>query len=405
MSAIHIARQPIFELGRGLYGYELLYRRDTATDHPDATGGGVTPEVLSQELQRARASKLSNDLVAFVKLSRDHLVSESWQLFDRQGVVIELLEGPECDRDTLAACQRMVQSGYKLALDEFALDARTRPLLDIASVVQVDALGRPHSELRAITAQVRASGARMLAKRVETTTLRDACVDLGYELFQGYLFSRPALLTKTDISASHLAIVRLLNLLRRPETPDDILDEAFNAEIALSYKLLRVVNAAGLGGRRVTSIAHAARVVGHETLYRWLAVILIESRGRRGDLSRELALTAITRARMCELLASSFVERRHPGSAFLVGVFSLLDVLLDVPMRRILARLEVSNDLRAALLERAGPLAAPLQLVEAYENANWDTAMGLASTNAVPDKIVPDLYLDALRWAAQQIAA
>jgi EAL and modified HD-GYP domain-containing signal transduction protein len=144
-------------------------------------------------------------------------------------------------------------------------------------------------------------------------------------------------------------------------------------------------------------------MVGRETLHRWLAVILVASLGRRGDVSHELALTAITRARMCELVATSSTSPRAADSAFIVGLLSLLDVLLEVPMEKILARLELSPEVRTALLERNGPLGTPLQLVEAYEKANWDAAKGFANENAVPDDLVPDLYLDALHWASAHL--
>jgi len=235
--------------------------------------------------------------------------------------------------------------------------------------------------------------------------VRDACTDMGYQLFQGYLFSRPETLTKRDVSASHMAVMQLLNLLQNPDTPDSALDAAFQSDVALCYKLLRIVNAAALGGRSITSIPHAVRLVGREMLHRWLAVLLVSSLGRSGDVGHELALTAITRARMCELVTAASVERRHAGSAFIVGLLSLLDVLLEIPMPAILARLELSDDVKGALLERHGPLGSPLQLVEAYEKANWDAAKGLAQENAVPDEMVPGLYLDALQWASQQIAA
>jgi EAL and modified HD-GYP domain-containing signal transduction protein len=227
---------------------------------------------------------------------------------------------------------------------------------------------------------------------------------MGYELFQGYLFSRPETLTKTDVSASQLAIMRLLNLLQDPTTPDATLDAAFQSDVALCYKLLRIVNAASVGGRGITSIPHAVRMVGRETLHRWLAVILVASLGRKGDVTHEIALTAITRARMCELLAAGSTDQRAAGSAFIVGLLSLLDVLLEVPMDKILSRLELSDDVRGALIGRGGPLGQPLQLVEAYERADWDAAQGMA-TGAPPHETIPGMYIDALHWAAQRIAS
>jgi c-di-GMP phosphodiesterase len=405
MSSVHVARQPIFELGRGLYGYELLYRRDMLVDHADGDDASMSAEVIVNALLAVGMGSISRGGLAFVNFSRGQLINESWKLFDPDTVVIELLESVECDYETLAACKQLVHAGYKLALDDYVPDERMRPLVELASVVKIDVLNRPHAELRNVAAHLRPSGVRMLAERVETATVRDVCADLGYTLFQGFLFSRPETLSKTDVSASHLAIMRLLNLLQNPFTPDSALDAAFQSDVALCYKLLRIVNAASVGGRGITSIPHAVRMVGREMLHRWLAVLMIASLGRRGDVSRELALTAITRARMCELVASSSTERRHAGSAFIVGLLSLLDVLLEVPMGKILSRLELSDEVRGALLERDGPLGSPLQLVEAYEKANWDAARGLANDNAVADDLVPSLYLDALHWASEHIAA
>jgi EAL and modified HD-GYP domain-containing signal transduction protein len=406
MSSIYVARQPIFELGKGLYGYELLYRRDASIERADGEDGYMSADVIAGALLGIGLRAISGGGVAFVNFSRGQLLARSWELFDAGGVVIELLENVECDEDTVAACQEMVQAGYRLALDDYVYDERTLPLLELASIVKIDVLNRPIAELELVAQQLAPFGVRLLAERVETATVRDVCADFGYELFQGYLFSRPETLTKTDVSASQLAIMRLLNLLQDPNTPDTVLDAAFQSDVALCYKLLRIVNAASLGGRGITSIPHAVRMVGRETLHRWLAVILVASLGRKGDVTHEIALTAITRARMCELLASNAGnDNRGAGSAFIVGLLSLLDVLLEVPMEKILGRLELSDEVRGALLGRGGPFGTPLQLVEAYERADWSTTRGMASDNAVSDEILPTMYMDALQWAAQRLTA
>jgi len=405
MSSVYVARQPIFEVGRGLYGYELLYRRDVSIDHADGDDSHMSADVIANALLGVGFRNISGGRLAFVNFSHGQLVDRSWELFDPETVVIELLERVEFNCETLAACREMARAGYKIALDDYVADERTRPLIELASIVKVDVLNRPIADLKEVADHLRSSGVRLLAERVETATVRDACTDMGYQLFQGYLFSRPETLTKSDVSASHMAVLQLLNLLQNPDTPDSALDAAFQSDVALCYKLLRIVNAAALGGRSITSIPHAVRLVGREMLHRWLAVLLVSSLGRSGDVGHELALTAITRARMCELVTAASVERRHAGSAFIVGLLSLLDVLLEIPMPAILARLELSDDVKGALLERHGPLGSPLQLVEAYEKANWDAAKGLAQESAVPDEMVPGLYLDALQWASEQIAA
>jgi EAL and modified HD-GYP domain-containing signal transduction protein len=280
----------------------------------------------------------------------------------------------------------------------------TRPLLEFATIAKIDVLGRSDDEIARLARELKPRGIRLLAERVETATMRDACVKMGFEFFQGYLFSKPETLTKADVAPGQLAIMRLLNLLNDPDTPDQSLDQAFQSDLALSYKLLRIVNAASMGGRGVTSIPHAVRLIGRSALHRWLSVVLVASMGKRGDVTHELALTSITRARMCELLAANARTTRPTGSAFLVGLLSLLDVLFEVPMETILSHIELSDEVTTALLQRGGPLGTPLKLVESYEQADWNGAQQLAEASDVPEEILGNLYIDSLHWAAQHVA-
>src|SRR5262249_7353595 len=157
-----------------------------------------------------------------------------------------------------------------------------------------------------------------------------------------------------------------LNLLGSESTTDAALEAAFRTDLGLCYKLLRMVNAAAIGGRGISSISHAMRLVGRRTLQRWLSVILVASLGSQSDVSHEMALTAMTRGRMCELVVTNARRPTDAGSAFIVGLLSLLDVLLEVPMDKILERIDLSDDVRGALVARGGPLAHPLRLVEEY---------------------------------------
>jgi EAL and modified HD-GYP domain-containing signal transduction protein len=405
MSSIYVARQPIFELGRRLFGYELLYRRDEKVDRADGDTGYMSAEVIMHALLGIGLTAIAGQGVAFVNFSRAQLLNRSWELFERKSVVIELLETVECDPETIAACRALVDSGYKLALDDYVYADQTLPLLEMASIVKVDILGKTPEEMETTARLLKPTGARLLAERVETATVRDLCANAGYTLFQGYLFSRPETLSKTDVSAGQLAVMRLLNLLRDPWTNDNALEAAFQSDLALCYKLLRIVNAAAIGGRGITSIPHAVRLIGRDALHRWLSVIMVASLGRKGDVSFELALTAMTRARMCELIVTTRRGRGDAGSAFMVGLLSLLDVLLEIPMETILGHLELSEDVRGALLERIGPLAQPLQTVIAYEKAEWDAAQEFAVQSQIQAEKLPDIYVEALKWANERVAS
>ena len=404
MSSIYVARQPIFELKHGLYGYELLYRRDGQVDRADGESGAMSAEVIVDALLGIGLRAIAGGSIAFVNFSEAQLISETWGLFEPSEVVIELLESVHANPETVAACKKMKAAGYRIALDDYVANADTRMLLEFATIVKVDVLGKPENEIVAVASDLQPRGVRLLAERVETAEVRDVCAAAGFEFFQGYLFSKPETLSKTDVAPGQLAIMRLLNLLNDPSTPDQTLDQAFQSDLALSYKLLRIVNAASMGGRGVTSIPHAVRLVGRSVLHRWLSVVLVASMGKRGDVTHELALTSITRARMCELLAANARTTRPTGSAFLVGLLSLLDVLFEVPMEKILSHIELSDEVTSALLRRGGPLGSPLKLVESYEKADWDGAQQLADASDVPEDILGNLYIDSLHWAAQHVA-
>jgi EAL and modified HD-GYP domain-containing signal transduction protein len=403
MSSIYVARQPIFELGRGLYGYELLYRTNAAIDHANRDTGFMSADVIVSALLGIGLHTIAGNGVAFVNFSREQLLNESWRLFERKSVVIELLETIKCDAEVLAACTALVDEGYTLALDDYVYSDDSRPLLELASVIKVDILNRSREDLAHVANQLLPYKVRLLAERVETAAVRDMCADLGYELFQGYLFSRPETLTKTDVSAGHLAIMRLLNLIRDTRASDRSLEAAFQTDLALTYKLLRIVNAAAIGGRGITSIPHAMRLIGRDALHRWLSVLLVASVGRRGSVNQELALTAMTRARMCEQLGMRSNRRVDGGSAFIVGLLSLLDVILEMPMDAILAKLELSDDVDEALLHRTGPFAPSLGMVEAYERGDWESAQIFAKEAGIPNDLLPEVYIEAIQWASERI--
>ena len=404
VTSIFVARQPIFELDHGLYGYELLYRRDGEIDRADGVHEHMSADVIASSLLGIGLSTLSGDRVAFINFGRDQLLSDSWTLFDRDKIVIELLEHVRCDAETIAACERLVKAGYRLALDDY-VHADSSALLPLASIVKIDVLGKSADELRAIRAELAGHQVRLLAERVETAAVRDLCAGLGFDLFQGFLFSRPETVSKRDVSAGQLAVMRLLNLLQDTKTSDADLEAAFETDVALCYKLLRIVNAASVGGRGVKSIAHAIRMIGRQSLHRWLTVMLVASVGQQGSVTHEVALTALTRARLCESVVRVAPAPRNGDSAFIVGLLSLLDVLLDMPMQTVLSRLELSEDIARALLEEGGPYAAPLKLVRAYELGEWEQVRTLAIDSGVADALVADLYLDALTWATDSVAA
>jgi c-di-GMP phosphodiesterase len=238
---------------------------------------------------------------------------------------------------------------------------------------------------------------------VETRDVRDRCAKIGYDLFQGFYFSKPETLARRDLSAAQLTILGLMKLLRDPAATDTAIDVAFRHDVSLTYKLLRSVNSASLGGRGIESIRHAVRLVGREELSNWLSLLLVTSVAGKGGADAQVVQLAIQRARFCETLSLAIRDRGHAGSLFMVGLFSLLDAILKVPLTEVLHHIDLAEDVRAALLERAGPYAAMLRLVESYERALWPDTLSVCEMLRIDPSILGELYVDATRWAGEQI--
>jgi EAL and modified HD-GYP domain-containing signal transduction protein len=403
---IFVARQPIFDGRNQLYGYELLYRGDASVNRAH----GATPDVMSADVLvnsflNIGIDQLAQGQRAFVNFTREMLVNETWRVLPVDQVVIEVLETVHADDEVVRACTALVRAGYVMALDDFVYSSAAEPMLALAQIVKVDVLRVARADLEQQLVPLRARNCKLLAERVETRDVRQHCVALGFDYFQGYFFATPEIVTRRDMTADQLTIVQLMNAVRDPNMTDGAVEDAFRRDVSLSYKLLRMVNSAAQGGRGIESIRHAIRLAGRAELHKWLALIFVSSIAGRHDVDREAVVTALQRARLCELIAGVRGERSGGESLFLVGLFSLLDTIMHAPMDELLRRVSLSDDVRDALLRRRGPYAEALALAEAYERGAWDAVSTAAAAAGVPPSAVRELYLQSLGWARASLKA
>jgi len=362
---IALARQPIFDGRDQLVGYELLYRKDASINRAIPPVGGSAHQMSSDTIAGTflgfGVDRVTGGKRAFVNVDRAMLLDGSVSVLNPHDVVVEVLESVRCDDECVDACAALVEQGYILALDDFVYHPTYERLLRLAKVVKVDVLGQSPAELRRTVAALEPFGVTCLAERVETVAVRDQCAALGFELFQGYFFARPEMLSGKEISVEHASLFRLLNLLRNPAESDRTLEDVFRADLSLTYKLLRIVNTAGSGHSGVTSIGHAIRLLGRAALHRWMALLLVSSLSRTTGTRSELVIMAMVRARFCELLMESTGRRTDGGASFVAGLFSLLDALMRVSMQDLVTRLHLTPELELVLLRREGPYGPILQ--------------------------------------------
>lgn len=399
---ILISRQPVFDVTEHLFAYELVLhgRPDAVLDADDPAPEKLIADVfLGVGLERVADGRL-----ALITVDRDILISGAVRLLPADKVVIQVGGTMLSDDAVVSACEGLVRDGFRLCLIGTSPEELPPRLLAVAHIIKVDVTRIEPARLPDVARQLRAGHARLLALDVRNATDRDRCVKLGFELFEGYHFTGPERVKRRDIGIEHISTFRLLKMVRDPGADDREIEELLRRDVALSYKLLRMVNSAAVGGRDIWSIGHALRLLGREQIARWLALLLVTDGGREG-VKAELMHLALVRARMCELLAVEAGVPRARGSLFLVGMISLLDRLLDTPMETLAKSMELAPDLQAALLHRADFYGQILRLVEAYEVGSWNEVDELAPSLDVAPVALTTTYLEALAWATEHSRA
>ncbi len=400
---VYIARQPIFDAGNRRVAYELLYR---ANAHAKNAGELTHDVMFSDTALHAVVSigldRLTGGAIAFINVTREHLVTDLYKIFDPSTVVLELLESVDGDHEVIAACTRAAAAGYTLALDDYDGRSSLDALLPIVKIVKLDVLSCSVELLAQRVHRLRQQQLTILAEKVETSSMRALCQELGCDLFQGYVFSRPETLDGRAISLQQTTMINIMGLLGDRAISDQALDDAFRSHPSLSFALLRIVNSASFGARSVESIGHAIRLIGRDALSRWLLVMLVASVATQNPVASEAVIQAMTRGRFCELLAMR-TESGDPAARFLVGLLSCIDVLLGQPMERVLERLPVGDDVRDALLHGTGPHAPVLSLVKQYEVGDWDLVDAQIHAAFNESGELAALYAEAAMWAHERL--
>jgi len=392
-----VARQPIFNSRGIVVGYELLYREGNAVHATGADSETMAARTIVTALVDIGLTELVGTSRAWINIPEAALVADDWSLLDRASCVIEVLETVQVNAETTAAMQRLAAAGYEIALDDFVDQPEYAVFLDKARVVKLDVLGKDPIALEPEVRRLRARGLTVLAERIETPQVYDACRCAGFELFQGYYFARPEIVKGHRVSPQVAVLADAINRLGNEDFAARDLEQVFHADPTLTFKLLRIANSAANGNGAVDSVRKAIALVGRAALRRWLVVLLAASGPQVRGEDAERFRVALERARFAELIADR-VDRRRSASAFLAGLLSMLDVVLGVPLDEILGMVNVSDEVRLALMDRIGPLSGPLLLAEYAELGLWEAATEQAALLGVSNEVVQQTVVEAARW-------
>lgn len=391
-----LGRQPIIDEKSGLYGYELLFR---AGDEPSFAGDPerATRDVVDHWLMLMPEA---TDVAAFVNCTREALVEGIVTLLPPASTVLEILEDIQPDPELLAACRALREKGYRFALDGFSPLRSREALIEFADFVKIDFRASSQPVRREIDSMLQGSWAIRLAEKIESEEELRVARSEGCLLFQGYFFSRPVLLASRSLPQNRLVYLRLLAELH--EVPANLrrVEELVTSDATLCYRVLRLANSAMQSHPGViTSVREALLMVGDDAMRHMVTVALAGVLS--GHRPTPLVTMALTRARFCELLAPS--AGQESSQLFLLGMLSLLDVLLEIPMPRLLKSLPIDSEMKAALLGQKSPLSPTLDLVRSLEACQWEQCEALRASLGVSEQAVAGFYLEALHWTARSL--
>ena len=395
MERVFVGRQPIYNRHREVVAYELLYRDGNDPTRACVRDGDLaTSEVIMNTFMEIGLERVLEHKPAFINLTRGFILGQRPLPLSRQHAVLEVLEDVGPEDAVIAGLRRLAERGYTIALDDFEYRRELEPLLQVAHIVKVEVDGRCPEALAATVRRLRPFGVKLLAEKVETPDEFAICHSLGFDLFQGYFLCRPSLHMGVRPSASRLVLLSLLARLQKPDISMKALEEVVVQDAPLTYRLLRYINSAYFYLRsRIDSVRRALIILGVQRIKNWCSLILLSSIEEK---PRALIVTALARAKMCELLAPT-PDGGDREPYFTVGLFSLLDALLDQPLASLLRGLPLTQELRDALLERQGPLGQTLRRVVDYERGRWDRL----TAERVDVAAYRSAYVEALDWAQQ----
>lgn len=395
---LFIARQPIFTQHKKLFAYELLYRGTLTSTLDNTSGNRATTSVLSSTFLTEGIDKISGSKPCFINFTRDLLLQNLPASFPKTQVVVEVLEDIPATKDVVDVCTKLKNDGYTIALDDFEYDRSLEPLIEIADIIKFDFRLTPMDSIHRALHKLARYNLKYLAEKVESHEEFIQASKLGFSYFQGYFFCKPERMQIREIDSAKVNLVALLSEVSR-KTSVKKLAEVIERDVAIAYKLLRYVNSSYFYRvSKVESVEQAIAYLGANELRRFVILVIISELA--SDKPPELLRLALVRAEMCRLLArgtSDFAD--SSDEIFLLGLFSLLDAMLDSNHESICGQLNLSDNLAEALVKRCGLYASFLDTIVFYERGRDKQCIRAAERIGFNPSDLQKIYLEAVAFA------
>ena len=392
----YVARQPIFDRAERVFGYELLFR-----DGLENAFSGDTDEASRATLDRSLLiglDVLCDGRRAFVNCTRNTLIRGLVMLLPSATTIVEVLEDVPPDKDVIAACQNLKEEGYLIALDDYVAGDPREPLAEMADIIKVEMQLTTEEQRLDLIKRYGPWRCRMLAEKIETQAEFLRAREQGFVYFQGYFFRRPEMLNTRDMPANKLNYLRMLQEVGRDELDVIRLEKVIKSEASVCYRLLRYLNSAVFGLKsEIHSVRHALSMLGEREVRRWVRLVAAVGAGQ--DKTSDLLLSALVRGRFGELLQPHVTHGE--SDLFLLGLLSLIDVMLEMPMADVLERIPLDHETKAVLSGQPSVLRPVYQLMLAHESGEWEAAAQLTHSAQLDPEAVAGYYWQSQRWARE----
>jgi EAL and modified HD-GYP domain-containing signal transduction protein len=399
LEPVFVARQPVFQKDMGIWGYELLFRGEVASSaahfqDPET----ATSKVIADGFAIAQAGMAPETKVLINFTER--MIKEDAPFALPAGHVVEILEDVPPSAEILRKCHEL-KTDYLLAMDDYTGHTGYDALINLVDIIKIDVLHMDHEKVARVVNELRPFSGLLLAEKVEDHAMFELTRDMGFDLFQGFFFSKPITVSGKKLGANEISKLELLRELEKSHFDPQVFSEIIQKDVAISYRLLSSLNSPGMNLlHRVQSISHAVRLLGERRVRQWVR-ILIMADFASSSINRELVQLSATRACFLGELAKECTPPFEQDTMFLLGLFSLLDTILNQDMAQALSHLSLDSAVMDTLLGERTKARDWLDLAVFYEHGKWESVDHLTQELGVSHFLVAKTYSRALGQSCQ----
>jgi len=391
MAEIFVGRQPIYTRDLDVYAYELMPHLTSDTEE-SPSADTITSQVIINSFMEIGIDNLVGKEIAFLTLTEHFLHSDYELPLPTDKVIIKIPSHINITPELITGVENLAKAGFKLAIDNYLQYPELQALASMASIIDINIENLSDAEIRAHLRMLKKLNPIVLADHVSTHEQYEICRDAGADYFQGYFLNRPRIVKGESLDSNQMSVINLLSTLHNPETDTDTIVDVISKDIALSYKLVQLMNSAFFSrNSKIDSIQHATVMLGRKQLCTWASMMVLSG---MDDKPREQVRISMIRARSCELLATK-AGIAGADVFFTVGMFSSLDLLMNQSLEDLISPLPLADNISAALLNREGELGEALNCTLAQEQGDWlNTRFAKLTAEELSD-----VNIEAINWA------